>query len=312
MTCCLGCWRCLRRVNGSVGLLKDGGRTVGYDSEGRGRSLTRGSGNTSSWAEAMIREFTKGVLCLVVLAGVIVTLFAWSASRPNRATWQYRIAGPTATALALGAFLAIHFRRDRAPDFLHAATGSYFDRGGLCFAFSAEREGSYCVLHLLFQNRFERPCRGQIALRPARGFFMTRAKIEAIGANIDCGPGAFGIAKLRIPIQHEFQGTKQKFDVGASVEYLNGRGGRLRNREGLQIRHNSSFGNAFGKTLALAGAAAGVIVFNHPASVTLTLPSGVAEEVPPDAAPEVETLWVLGDDVNTTASARVIGGPAAH
>ncbi|HEX8325296.1 MAG TPA: hypothetical protein VF595_15450 [Tepidisphaeraceae bacterium] len=255
----------------------------------------------------MVRELTKGVLCLIVIAGVVVTLFAWSSSRPDRNTWRYRVAAPAAAVLGLGAFLAIHFRRDRAPDFLRAATGAYFDRGGLCFAFSVQREGACCVLHVLFQNRFERPCHGQIALRPARGFFMARAKIEAIGVAVNCGPGAFGVARLRIPIPAAFQGTKQKFDVGASVEYPTGRGRRLRNREGFSIGHNSSFGDAFGKTLALAGAAAGTIVFKHPASVTLALPSGVADEVRPETAPEIETIWVLGDDVALVAARHVIG-----
>src|SRR4051794_6125220 len=109
----------------------------------------------------MLRESAKAVLSLVVLVGVVVTLFAWSEARPSRTTRQWRIAAPAAIVLALGGFLAIHFRRDREPDFLHAAAGRYFDRGGFCFAPFAGREDGFCVLHILFQNRFERPCQAR-------------------------------------------------------------------------------------------------------------------------------------------------------
>jgi hypothetical protein len=100
-----------------------------------------------------------------------------------------------------------------------------------------------------------------------------------------------------VPLPQSAQGTRQKFDVGASVEYPTGRGRRLRYREGIAIPHNSTFGNAFGKAVALAGAAAGVIVFSHPASIMINLPTGVAETIPEDSMPTVETRWTLGDEV---------------
>src|SRR5687768_13640708 len=137
----------------------------------------------------MIREFTKGLLCLIVLAGVVATLFAWGESRPNASTWTYRIAGPAAAVAALGAFMAIHFWRDSAPDFLYSAAGEYFDRDGFCFAFAAGREEDAFVLHVLFQNRFERPCKGRLGLRPARGFFLTRSKIDTIRCDVECAAG---------------------------------------------------------------------------------------------------------------------------
>ena len=243
----------------------------------------------------MLRESVKSVLALVVVIGFVVGLISWSADRPDGETWAYRVAGPAVAAAALAALLAVHFKRDRAPDLLRGVAGQYFDRAGFCFALSTDvREGRF-VLQVHFQNQFERPCLGRVALRPAVGFFLGRAKIESVGCDVECGPGAFGVATLPLAVAAAAQGTRQKFEVGAAVEYPAGRGRRLRFGEGVPLSHNSRFSGPFNTALTLAGAAAGMIVLSHPASAMLDLPAGVEEELDAPPAPRVETLWRLGD-----------------
>ena len=70
---------------------------------------------------------------------------------------------------------------------------------------------------------------------------------------------------------------------------------RLRFRDGIFLRANSEFGNAFATTAFVTGALCGKIIIISPATATLDLPSDVAEEVFESGRTEVETLWRLGD-----------------
>src|SRR5262249_32151751 len=149
------------------------------------------------------------------------------------------------------------------------------------------------------------PCVGRIALRPARGFFLGRGKMEPIAIEIKCEPAAFGTAKVAIPIPSELQGKRQSFDVGASVHYPNGKGRTPRFRDGIVLRANSDFGNAFATALTVAGALTGSIVWATPAKVTLDLPGGVSQDVANGSKPETKTLWKLGDEQQTPAALAV-------
>lgn len=90
------------------------------------------------------------------------------------------------------------------------------------------------------------------------------------------------------------QGKWQSFEVGASVRYPEGYGKRIRFHDGIFLRSNTKFRNSFGTALTLIGAATGSIVFSRPATVAIALPTGVAENIPPNLAPETKILWQLG------------------
>jgi hypothetical protein len=246
-------------------------------------------------------EFAKGVCCLVVMAGVGAGLLSWLLDRPDSTTWMLRLGSPLVAIVGLLIFMKLHFRKDGAPDYLRPLfgrrldLGQFFDRGGFCFGFRTTSIDGHCVLNAYFQNRHERPCRGQIALRPARNFFLTRNKFDAICIDIECGPGAFGFATLPIPVPENFQGKRQQFEVGASVIYPQGRGRKLRHSEGIVLRTNSKFANTFGSILTVAGALGGSVVISSPVRVTLDLPFSVAEKLPDGLEPAVRTLWTLGD-----------------
>lgn len=242
-----------------------------------------------------MREFAKVMCVLVLMVSAPAGAIAWFTDRPDAATWGFRISGPILAILALAAFLKIHFRRDLAHDYLREHAGTYFNRDGFGFAVSASAEDGIAYMDVYFQNQHDQPCLGRVALRPARGFFLTRAKIDTITYEIHCAPGAFGYARLAIPIAEKLQGKRQSFEVGASVDYPDGKGKQLRFFDGIFIRTNSNFGDTFSTALTIAAAATGSLYLSSPATAKVNLPTDVAEEIPADLEPEIKTLWQLGD-----------------
>jgi hypothetical protein len=240
-------------------------------------------------------EAIKVFCVLVLMVSAVAGALAWMGERPDALQWSMRIGGPILTLVAVALFLKIHFRRDLVPDYLHDHFGSYFNRDGFCFAFTTFDVDGIAYLEASFQNQYDKPCIGRIALRPARGFLLNRAQIETITYEIECAPAAFGSARMAIPIPANLQGKRQSFEVGASVEYPEGKGRRLRFHDGISLRANSNFGNAFHTALTVAGAATGMLVLSRPAKVTIDLPVGVAVEIPDGMEPEIKTLWHLGD-----------------
>lgn len=260
-----------------------------------------------------MRELVK-VLCVVVLLfAAPATAVGWADGIGNAPDWvslAVRYACPPLCVLALATFLAVHFRRDEAPDYLAARVGPYYNRGGFCFSVLPASDGGVCVLEVYFQNQHAGRCVGRVALRPARGFLLGRAEIEPVAAEIDCGPAAFGVARVPVGVPHALQGRQQRFEVGASVEYPEGRGRRLRFRDGIALRADSRFGNVFGAGLTVAGALTGQIVYSSPAAVEVHLPGEVAEDLTgADVGVSVATWWRLGDPPLSGAWDRPAGEP---
>jgi hypothetical protein len=243
-----------------------------------------------------MRETLK-VLCVVVfMFAAPAAAIGWFDRAGSAVSLFLRYGCPVLAVLGIAGFLKIHFRADLAPDYLHHHVGTYFNRGGFCFGFRTSVFDQVCYLEVYFQNQQDEPCVGRIALRSARGFFLGRADMEPIAIEIKCEPAAFGTAKIAIPIPSELQGKRQSFEVGASVDYPSGKGRTLRFRDGIVLRANSNFGNAFGTALTVAGALTGSIVWTTPATVTLDLPDEVAQDGADGLGAEVKTCWKLGDE----------------
>ena len=231
---------------------------------------------------------------MLVVAALTAAAF-WCDDQPNATIWILRLASSSVAILCSALILKLHFRADLARDYLRAIAGKYFNRDGFCLALDVVAIDGIAYLTVLYQNQYDCPCRGHIAVRPARGFWMTRSEIQTIGMEIDCDAAGFGVARSPLPLLREVQGKRQSFQVGASVEYAPGSRRRVRFRDGVSLRANSDFGNAFATTAFVAGAPCGKIIIISPATTTLALPSGVAEEVFQDDRVEVKTLWRLGD-----------------
>ncbi len=240
-------------------------------------------------------ESFKAVCVLMLIVSALVAAAFWCDDQPNTTSWIVRIVSSGFSVLALAVILKLHFRADPVPDYLLAAVGKYFNRDGFCFAMGTTVVDGVAYLNIFFQNQYDQPCRGHVAVRPVRGFWMTRSEIQTIGVEVDCDAAAFGVARATLPLLREVQGKRQAFEVGASVEYAPGKRRRLRFRDGIFLRANSEFGNAFATTAFVTGALCGKIIIISPATATLDLPSDVAEEVFESGRTEVETLWRLGD-----------------
>ena len=240
-------------------------------------------------------ESTKSVCALLMIVGIIASVLAWMADRPDATTWGFRMGAPIAALLSLSLILKLHLRPDLERDYLRTQTGTYFNRDGFCFAFVVTPIDGIAFMDAYFQTQYDKPSVGRIALLPARGFFLTRANIDAITFEVECPPAAIGFARIAIPLPAKLQGKRQSFEVGASVRYPEGKGRRVRFHDGVFLRSNTEFGNSFGTALTIAGAATGSIVLSKPATTTVALPAGVAEDVPQGLAAETKVLWQLGD-----------------
>ena len=177
---------------------------------------------------------------------------------------------------------------------------------GFCFAFVVSTNDGIAFMDAYFQTQYDKSSVGRIALRPARGFFMTRAKIDLITFEIECPPAGFGYARIAIPIPKEMQGKRQSFEVGASVDYPDGKGHRIRFFDGVFLRSNTNFGDSFGTALTIAGAATGSLVLSKPATATIDLPLGVAEEISESITPEIKILWQLGNQPLEEVAGRTV------
>jgi hypothetical protein len=250
-------------------------------------------------------NFLKLICSLFLFVAVIATEFAWFDHQPGQITWIVRIAGPIVAVLSLAAILKLYFRHDIARDYLMESMGEYFNRNGFCFKFDIEVFGGVCQFHTYFQNQYEGPCVGRIVLRPARGFFLTCAKIDTITLEIPCEAAGYGVATLPIPLPREVQGKKQVFEVGASVNYPQGKGRRLRFRDGVYLRTNSNFGITFGEALTISSvlgmaltfifALRGTFLLLKPETIEIPMPTNAAEELPDRLSPRIIMLWKLGD-----------------
>jgi hypothetical protein len=246
-----------------------------------------------------MRELTK-VLCVVVLIfGAPLATVAWFDDRldfPQPVILFLKFACPVLCVFAVALFLKIHFRPDEVPDYFARRVGAYFNRDGFCFGILPDVADGCCVFDVYFQSQYENRCVARIAMRPARGFFLGRAKIDSIVVELDCEPAAFGVARLIVPLPATLQGRRQSIEVGASVEYPEGKGRRLRFRDGITLRANSNFGNAFHTGLTVASVLTGHIQYMSPVAAALELPKGVAEEIPEwERLASIDILWKLGD-----------------
>ena len=241
-------------------------------------------------------ESTKVLCVLLLIVGIIAAAIAWYSDRPDAVTWGFRVGGPIVALLALALFLKLHFRRDLVHDYLRDVAGNYFNRDGFCFAVNAIAVDGIAFMVVYFQNQYDQPSVGRVAMRPGRNFLMNRAKIATITYELECAPAAFGVARMAMPIPIDRQGKRQAFEVGASVHYPDGKGQRLRFHDGVFVRTNTNFGNAFKTALTVTAAVTGSIVLSKPVGTTIILPESVADDIPRDMPPEVKILWKLGDN----------------
>jgi hypothetical protein len=245
----------------------------------------------------LFREIIKAVSVLILIVCGVTALGVWSDDRPTDLVKQLRIGTIVGGIIGIGGLVWVYNPRDIAPDYLSRIAEPYFDRGGFCFLLDAFESDGQCYLEAHVQNRYGRPCRGQIAIRLKKPVMRGGRLMNPIVLAVDCPPAGFCVITAPIGVPAEIQGRSAIFEVGASVEYPDGRGRTLRFKDGLVIRSNTRFRNTFATTLTVLGAMGGVIVWSSPATVTLALPANVQSKVPRDTAARSEIIWQLDDPV---------------
>jgi hypothetical protein len=157
-------------------------------------------------------ESLKMICVVAIMFGSIVAALTWADQRPTTLIWLLRIGSPLLCVLALVGFLALHFRRDLAPDFLRQYFGSYFDRSGFCFSIAVSSDDGICTLVIPFQNRHERPCIARIALRPVKAFLAAH-EADLLNLQLFADSSEFGICRVPIAMPAPFQGKLQRFEL---------------------------------------------------------------------------------------------------
>lgn len=247
-------------------------------------------------------ESIKAICWLVIIICEFVAVFVWSDDRPDATVWKLRLGCIIVAVLALVPIFKLNTRRDHVHDYLGDLSGSFFNRKGFTFSFEAMAIDGTAYMYAYFQNQYDQPCVGQIALRPVNKLFRGRAKIETIRYKIDCAPAGFGFARIAIPIPQDLQGKPLQFEVGAAAEFPDGKGQRLRFDDGVFLRTGTDFVNSIGtanaivSSLNIFGLLMGSMNSTNPAFAIISLPKGVAEHVPDQRVPEVQTLWQLDDE----------------
>jgi hypothetical protein len=252
-----------------------------------------------------MREFVKDSCLLVGIIAIVVAAVAWLDDRPDPTTWLIRALSTGVGALAFVVFGVMDFKKDWAPDLLRLRFGDYFDRNGFCFIVTSDAEDARCILRIFFQNRNEGRCQAKVAIRSVK--FVGPQGPPILVLDIDCPGGAYGHADQAIGLPLNLQGKKVKLDVGADVIYPDGKGCRLRFKNGTRLRRSSEFVDLYARTTTILGFFAGKIVFHKPPRVAVVLPNSVATQLDENFKPKIEILWQPTLPSMTTYTASLNG-----
>ena len=186
------------------------------------------------------------------------------------------------------------FRRDQAPEFLRRLGLESFERSGFCCSLTVEAKDGQAVVSVFFQNRYSGAVEAAVVLQPSRSFLLKKSELPTLQIPVNCPPGGFGVAQVRLGIPAELHGKDQCWLVAASVAFPAGKGQLLRNRDGMAVG-DAQTENRNRALLIAAGALTGTLVIASRASITLRLPVLVAVSDPDRFDCESTVLWELGD-----------------
>jgi hypothetical protein len=145
---------------------------------------------------------------------------------------------------------------------------------------------------LLFQNRYERPCTATVAIRPVT---FTGASETLALITVQCPGAAYGLAKQEVGLPEEWQGKNVSFDLGADVNYPEGKGKTMRFKDATLLRQNTHFVNNFGRITSVLALLGGHIHIHGPFRVKYTMPDNVATDSATTVSEQVQILWQTGD-----------------
>jgi hypothetical protein len=241
-------------------------------------------------------ESLKATLGGVIFLGLIGAFIVWAGKGIplTPLVWSLRFLLPLLVFASAAALIWAARRPDRAPDFIRRFFRRPFERNGGCFYILPSVRDGICYLNVAFQNQYEKPCHLRV---------VAQSPIEPIGIAIDipCAGGAFGLIRVPIAVPAKLQGKSVSFNVSAATNYSSGKGQLLRFKNGMRVgQANSSGLGTAAVTLGLLTVGVLAVGSSHPASATLPLPTSVAESLPPNLQPDLQTLWTPGNAKDVT------------
>lgn len=247
----------------------------------------------------MIKSVLQLICAGTLIASVLYGAISWLSPVGADAAfaWSVRFGTLIVGGLSLSTLLYFAAKPDPVPDFIWRLRETPFGRGGVVFVFRlVEKEGA-CWLAIHYQNRFAMRAVAKVVVQPSQNFNMTRNEISAVFADIACGPAAYGIVEVPLGIPRQYQGKKQLFDVGASIDYPDGQGALLRRSVGAPISsvETPGLGNLLSSAVKVALSGSPPSSLGIPTRVKLQLPTGIRDTV--EGLPEFEHReeWTLPD-----------------
>ena len=229
-------------------------------------------------------------LILAVLFGVaaLYGLFAWLIvpdAFPNIApsVLAHKMAS-LASILILGAMLFYVMQiEDRLDDELGEKTmGHYFERDGLCVMpvvrVRKNDDGKpMAEVSVYYQSRFSGVAEAVVHLRPPPKTVFSHRGARDLHFAFQAQPGGFGVIHQPVAVFRDSQGQPVTFEIALAVRWPRGVGDQLRSKKGQPC---GTFKVDWAKAYRQSRhEMCGEIEIMEPASVTLTMPDNVVEDV---------------------------------
>jgi len=212
---------------------------------------------------------------------------------PGPVLWSLRIGFTTLAVVGMVAFFFGLPPKDEVTDHLRLLSkGKHFDQEGFAFLPTIAARNGVAYLEVLFQNQRDCKTIGRVVLQPHDDLFK-ESGFKAVGFEISCEPGAFGVARLPIAVPTDKQGYIHHWNVGAGVDFPAGKGGLLRFRRGLMVGRVDTITPAAQGAQAVVAIASLLILsptISVPAQTALPMPIDVLAKVPDGLEPEIEVL----------------------
>jgi hypothetical protein len=200
------------------------------------------------------------------------------------------------TVLAVGGLIAYFFTfnpKDEVTDHLRQLSkGKHFDLDGFAFLPTVVARNGVAYVEVLFQNQRDCAAIGRVLMVPLGRLFRDSG-LKAVAFEVPCEPGVFGVARLPIPVPVAHQGEWEHWNVGAGIEFPNGKGGLLRFGHGLQVGRVDALSDG-AQAMQLAATVASILVLSPsisvPAQTRHFMPEDVLAELPDGLEPEIEVL----------------------
>jgi len=169
---------------------------------------------------------------------------------------------------------------DKLPNHLKETIGGmYYEADGICFMPIVRASGDQAELSLYYQNRFENPAEAIVHLRPPADSFVIRPGMRDIHIAFRADGGDFGVIHQPIAVPSHLQGQVVDVELAAVSYYPRSHGARWRREPGMPCGSLLvDWGGAAFKTGVHE--VSGELELIKPATLHLSMPAGVCEEVP--------------------------------